>query len=122
MPKFMVIIHSAPGFWQNLSPEEMQRKVEKYQAWVGKLKSSGRHVGGEKLREEGGKALRLEKGRVQAVDGPYSEAKEVLGGYFLIEAANYDQAVERTKDHPHLHYGGTIEVRAIHPMHEQQQQ
>ena len=74
--------------------------------------------GFHRLAEDSGKVLR--NGRV--TDGPYSEAKEVLGGYFLIEAANYDQAVERTKDHPHLHYGGTIEVRAIHPMHEQQQQ
>ena len=49
-------------------------------------------------------------------DGPYSETKEVLGGYYLIEAANYDEAVRRCKDHPHLEHGGTIEVRQIEKM------
>jgi hypothetical protein len=56
MAKFMLIIHQTPGSWQRLSPEELQRKVETYQAWVGKFRSSGRHVSGEKLADEGGKA------------------------------------------------------------------
>jgi hypothetical protein len=40
----------------------------------------------------------------------------VLGGYYLIEAANYDEAVSRSLDHPHLEYGGTIEVRQLFAM------
>jgi len=45
--------------------------------------------------------------------GLYSETKEVLGGYYIIEAASYDQAIERSRDCPHLEYGGTIEVRQV---------
>jgi hypothetical protein len=37
----------------------------------------------------------------------------VLGGYYTIEAASYDEAIARTNDHPHLEYGGTIEVRQV---------
>ena len=57
--------------------------------------------------------MRGRNGRPTVTDGPYSETKEVLGGYYLIEAADYDQAVERASDHPHLEYGGTIEVRQV---------
>ena len=49
MAKFMLILHNRPGVWRDLSPEEMQRKVEKYQAWITKIQSSGRHVSSEKL-------------------------------------------------------------------------
>ena len=49
-------------------------------------------------------------------DGPYSETKEVLGGYFTIEAASYDQAIERLRDCPHLLFGGTIELRQVDVM------
>ena len=52
-------------------------------------------------------------GKPRATDGPYSETKEVLGGIYLIEAKDYDEAVERTLDHPHLDHG-TIEVRQLY--------
>jgi hypothetical protein len=52
-------------------------------------------------------------GRMRVVDGPYSEAKEVLGGYFLVEAADYDAAVELSRDCPHLRYGRRIELRQV---------
>ena len=57
--------------------------------------------------------MRSENGKVRTTDGPYSETKEVLGGFFIIEAANYEEAVERASDHPTLEYGGTLEIRQI---------
>src|SRR6516225_3220580 len=115
MAKFMLILQSAPGIWHHLSPEEMQQKVERYHAWVDKIRSSGRYVSGEKLGEEGGKLLALQKGRLHILDGPYSEAKEVVGGYFLFRAANYDEAIELTRDCPFLE-DGRIEIRQTDPM------
>jgi hypothetical protein len=115
MAKFMLILHKTPGIWRQLSPEEMQRKVEKYQAWMDKIHSSGRHVSSEKLGEEGGKLLDLQKGRLSIVDGPYSEAKEVVGGYFVFRAANYEEAIELTRDCPFLD-DGRIELRQTDPM------
>src|SRR4029077_16336391 len=61
-----------------------------------------------------GRVMRTEHGKTRVTDGPYSETKEVLGGYYTIEAANYDEAVQRTLDHPHLEHGGTIEVRQVY--------
>jgi hypothetical protein len=115
MAKFMLILNSAPGALRKLSPEELQRKVEKYQAWVNKIRSSGRLVSSEKLGEEGGKLLSLQRGRLSIVDGPYIEAKEVVGGYFVFRAANYDEAIEFTRDCPFLE-DGRILLRQTDPM------
>jgi hypothetical protein len=115
MAKFMLIINQAPGAWQRLSPEELQRKAEKYQGWVEKFRSSGRYVSGEKLMEDGGKLMSLERGRRTIMDGPYTEAKEVLGGYFLFRAANYEEAVELIRDCPFLD-DGRIALRQTDPM------
>jgi hypothetical protein len=57
--------------------------------------------------------LRNRNGKAAATDGPYSETKEWLGGFFLVEAPNYNAAVEIARQCPHLEYGGTIEVREI---------
>jgi hypothetical protein len=115
MPKFMLILHNTPDGWRNLSPEEIQQKIEKYRAWVDRVHSSGRHVSSEKLGEEGGKIMSRQAGRLSVVDGPYSEAKEVVGGYFLFRAANYAEAIEFARDCPFLD-DGRIEVRQTDPM------
>jgi hypothetical protein len=112
--KFMLMLHNTPGNWQKMSPEEMQRKVEKYQAWTDRIRTSGRYVGSEKLGEEGGKLVGLQKGRLSVMDGPYSEAKEVVGGYVVLRAANYDEAIELIRDCPFLD-DGTIEIRQTDP-------
>jgi hypothetical protein len=110
----MLLIHQAPGSWQQLSPEELQRKVEKYQGWVAKFHSGGRYVSGEKLGEDGGKIVSLHNGRPTVVDGPYAETKEVVGGYFLFRAANYEEAVELVRDCPFLQ-DGKVALRQTDP-------
>jgi hypothetical protein len=115
MAQFMLILHETPGSYAKLSPEEIQRVIEKYNAWSGKLAASGKLLGGHKLKEEGGKQVARAKDRLSVVDGPYTETKEVVGGIFLIEAGDYDEAVRLTSDCPHLAYG-RIDVRQIDPM------
>ena len=112
MPQYMLLLYSDGSGWEKLSPEEMQKALEKYMAWAHKpfMKGSMR------LGHDLGRVIRSDGGKPRATDGPYSETKEVLGGYYLIEAANYDEAVQRTLDHPHLEYGGTIEVRQTYEM------
>ena len=115
MAKFMLILHQTPSNWRHIPPEEMQQKVQKYEAWMDKIRTSGRFVSSEKLGEEGGRLLGLQKGRLSITDGPYSEAKEVVGGYFVFRAADYDEAVELTRDCPFLD-DGRIEIRQTDPM------
>ena len=107
MPQYMLLLYDDPSAWATISPEEMQKALEKYMAWGTKPFM----VRGVRLAPDPGRVIRGKGGKPIATDGPYSETKEVLGGYYLIEAANYDEAVQRTLDHPHLEYGGTIEVR-----------
>jgi hypothetical protein len=113
MPKYMLLLHDAPGAFANVSPEQMQKIIEKYMAWGNVLRKQGVIKAGDKLTDEPGKVMRRKDGQVRVTDGPYSESKELLGGYYIIEADGYEQAVDRARDSPHLEYGGTIEVRQI---------
>lgn len=113
MPQYMLLLYDDPNERGHISPEEMQKSIEKYVAWGNKLRQKGLLVASHKLTDDGGRVIRSRGGRPQVTDGPFSESKEVLGGYFTIEAANYEQAIERCRDCPHLERGGTIEVRQV---------
>jgi hypothetical protein len=110
MPTYMCLLYNDPAWYKTLSPEEMQKATEKYMNW----RNNAWVTDGKRLASEPGQVIRAENGKARAVDGPYSETKEVFAGYYTIEAANYDEAVERAKTLPHLDYGGTIEVRHVY--------
>jgi hypothetical protein len=112
MAQFMLLLYHNPTGMQNVSPEEMQKALEKYIAWTQKPFT----VDSKRLTPDTGRVIRSQGGKPRATDGPYSETKEVLGGFYTIEAADYDEAVARSLDHPHLEYGGTVEVRQIWQM------
>ena len=107
MAQFMLLLYDDPSGWNKLSPEEMQKAIEKYRAWRSKS------VDAQRLAGDVGKVIRSQNGKPQVVDGPYSETKEVLGGYYTIEAANYDEAVKKALTHPHVEYGNTVEIRQV---------
>jgi len=109
MPRYMLLLYDDPTGWPKLSPEEMQKATEKYMAW----KKKPFVVDSNRLGLDAGRVLRAQGGQPRATDGPYSETKEVLGGYYTIDAANYEEAVERSLDHPHLEHG-TIELRQLY--------
>ena len=109
MPQFMLVLYDDPTGWAKLSPEEMQKAIEKYQAWT-KMPFT---VDSKRLAEDMGKVIRVAPGgKPRTTDGPFSETKEVLGGYYTIQAADYDEAVSRALKHPHVEHG-TIEVRKL---------
>ena len=113
--KFMLIIHGPPNVWEDLSPEELQQKSAQYQAWANGIRASGRYVSGEKLAHEGGRLLSARAGKVTIVDGPYAESKEVVGGYMVIRAENYEDALELVRSSPMLDRY-RIELRQTDPM------
>jgi hypothetical protein len=77
------------------------------------LKRSRHYVTSFKLAAEGGKLLKLKDGAVVASDGPYAEAKDVLGGAFVIEAQNMDEALMIAQGSPHLRGRNAIELRRV---------
>lgn len=107
MPQYLLLLHSDPSGMQKMSPEEMQKSLEKYMAWT------THSVLHKRLGDDVGKVIRSEGGKLRTTDGPYSETKEVLGGFYTVEAPDYNKAVEIAKTHPHLEHGGTVEVRHI---------
>ena len=93
------------------SPELMQQTMQKWMTWLKDLGQKG-HIKdqGQPLERAG----KLVKGKSKAVtDGPFAEAKDVVGGYTLIEARDLDQAVELSKGCPILEDGGSVEVRPL---------
>ncbi|HEX2092900.1 MAG TPA: YciI family protein [Longimicrobiaceae bacterium] len=115
MAHFILLLHESPANWADVTPEEMQQVIEKYRAWSQRLVETGKLAGGHKLRDEGGRSLARRNGSVEVTDGPYAEAREVIGGLFVIEADGYDDAVETARDCPHLEFGGRIELREVEP-------
>ena len=116
MAQYMLLLYDNPEDFEGLGPEEIQKIIEKYKAWSEKLRDQGHYVSSHKLTGDTGRIVRRKGTEVRVTDGPYSETKEVLGGYYLIEAASYDQALERSRDCPHLEFGGTIVVRQVDPV------
>jgi hypothetical protein len=106
----MLLLYDDPStFFAKLSPGEIQSAMDKYTAWRKKPFTVDAH----RLGDDPGRVIRVEDGNARAMDGPYSETKEVLGGYYTINAANYDEAVKLALTHPHVELGGTIEVRHV---------
>lgn len=112
MPQFMLILFEKPGDFASMSPEKIQGIIEKYSQWGSKVAQAGQMVDGKKLTEEGGKLMARAGGKLSIVDGPYAEAKEVIGGVYVLKAKDYAEAAEIASSCPHLEYG-RIEVRQI---------
>lgn len=112
MPKFMLLLREDPARFAQLSPADMQSVIEEYRAWSQKLGAEGRMLGGEKLADEGGRRMVARGGGLSVTDGPYAEAKDVIGGFFTIEAADYAEAERLAADCPHLRFG-EVELRRV---------
>ena len=106
MTEFMYLYR---GYELSASPEEMQKKTAKWMTWLKDLSDKG-HVKslGEPLQPVG----KVVKGtKKQVIDGPYAEAKDVVGGYSIIMARDIEQAVEFCLGCPIFEDGGSVEVR-----------
>jgi hypothetical protein len=95
---------------KGLSPEQMQRVSEEWMAWFRRLCEEGKAVAGHPLGFEG-KAV---SGKNRTVtDGPFAEAKEAIGGYFMLDVPTVDEAVAIARQCPGLPFGAKVEVRPV---------
>lgn len=113
MSMFMLLLSDDPTEYADKSPAELQEVIDRYNAWAGGLAEQGKLRGGHKLQDEGGRIVRGEGGKVVVRDGPYAEVREIVSGYFLVEAADYDEAVRMATTCPHAQSRGSIAVREI---------
>jgi hypothetical protein len=90
---------------------------EAWDAYSHELAAAGKIRGGERLRPAASATtLRVAGGNRLLSDGPFAETKEQLGGFFVVEADNLDEAVELASKMPHLQDDGSVEIRPIWDM------
>ncbi|MCB0688864.1 MAG: hypothetical protein KDC53_20140 [Saprospiraceae bacterium] len=110
MKKFLILLHEDIERLQNLSPKEMEDLVKAHMEWAAQLGQEGRYLAGDGLEDHG----KLIAGKEMVIkDGPYLESKEIIGGYYLIQANDLTEATEIAKGCPCHHWGGTTEIRPI---------
>lgn len=95
---------------------EMEATVQGHMRFAESLRAAGKMVAGERLRPEPeASRIRLRAGQRQVMDGPFTETKEALGGFYLIECETRQEALEWARQIP-LREGGFIEVRPVWAM------
>ena len=111
MKDFLLILKTEGSVWTDLSPEELQKHMERGTAYIGNLMKEGKLKSASPV-DKGSRIITGSKGTMK--DGPFNESKEVVAGYFLISAADIDEAVAIAKANPIFKdIPTTIEV---HPM------
>lgn len=107
--KYILLIYTDPAT-ERVDAEAMYAE---YGAFAGELAAAGKMLGGDELTDpQTGTLVRVRDGERLVTDGPYSETKEHLGGFFLVEAADLDEAIGYAAKIPGARQG-TIEVRAL---------
>jgi hypothetical protein len=111
-PKFLCLI-CADRLMEQMSPREAARHLAQYRVVTDRLRRRGQLLGAHRLLPtETATTVRVRGRRVSVIDGPFSETKEMIGGYFLIQARDRDEAVRVAATIPGAHIG-CVEVRPI---------
>jgi len=96
------------------TPERAQQNMQRWMAWMTDLDKKGHLKDRGQPLERTGKVVRGQQKTV--TDGPFTEAKDLVGGFTLVEARDIDQAVELSRGCPILEGGGSVEVRPVMKM------
>jgi hypothetical protein len=111
--KYILLIYHQEQDWGRLTEQERQDIYGEYGRFTQEIIASGHYVGGSELHPVStATSVRVRDGKQLTVDGPFAETKEQLGGYYLIEAKNLDEAIEIAARIPSARVG-TVEVRPL---------
>ena len=109
---YLLIIRDAPPeTYDALPAEERLQGMRQWNAWVDGMQRGGRIDRADTLEGAGRVVGGARADRV--MDGPFAEAKEMVGGYFLVRAADLDEATALARECPFLRYGMSIEIRPV---------
>ena len=110
--KYMLTLIGEEGGWDDVTPEQMQAEMSRWEAFGKELEQAGAFIAGEGLQESAtATTVRLEGNERLVTDGPFAETKEQVGGFYLLECENLDEAIAWAKKVPLS--GGGIEVRPV---------
>jgi hypothetical protein len=108
--QYALMIYTEPGYHEALPEAEREAVLAEFSA----LANDARCVAAMQLQPaETATCVRVAGGRTLMTDGPFADTKEVLGGLYVIEAANLDEAIELAARIPAARFGGTVEVRPL---------
>jgi hypothetical protein len=111
--KYLLALIGDESRWADRTPEEMAESMKQWDAFTQAVVDAGVHLGGEGLQPSAtATTVRIqESGEPIVSDGPFAETKEQLGGYYLLDCENLDDAIAWAKRVPMP--GGTVEVRPV---------
>lgn len=108
--KYLLLIYEDEAITQAQPPEEMKE----WFAYTDQLRTAGKMLGGEALKPVAtATTIRGADGKVITTDGPFAETKEQLGGFYMIEAKDLDDAIEWASKMPLIKRGGKVEIRPV---------
>jgi len=113
--QYLLLIYSAESAWEKQSLADSDLMLQEYSAFTQSIAQSGHLRGGNELDiTKKAKTIRVREGKKHIFDGPFAETKEQLGGYYLVEAKDQDEALSIAARIPSARMG-SIEVRPIIP-------
>ena len=111
--KYMLLIHDDEKAWAKLTEAERMAMYGEYAQFGQSIKASGHHLAGAQLQPTTmATSVRVRDGKRLVTDGPFAETREQLGGYYLVEAKDLDEAIGIAARIPSVRVG-TIEVRPV---------
>lgn len=111
--KYLCLIYDDEQQWAQMPKDETDTMMGEYFAFTDEIRGSGRYIAGEALQPVStATTVRIRNGRVSTTDGPFAETKEQLGGFYLVEAADLDEAVAIAARIPSARLG-CVEVRPL---------
>ena len=111
--KYLCLIYENEKEWEKLPPAESEAIMNEYFAFTNDIQASGKLLGGEALRPTAtATTVKVRNGKVSTTDGPYVETKEQLGGFYLIEANDLNEAIQIAGRIPSARFGG-VEIRPV---------
>lgn len=111
--KYLCLIYDDETMWAKMPKKETDKWMGEYNSFTNDIKSSGHYIAGDALAPTNtATTVRMRNGKRATVDGPFAETKEQLGGYYLIEAKDLNDAIEVASRIPGAKVG-SIEVRPI---------
>ncbi|MGE5273189.1 MAG: YciI family protein [Verrucomicrobiota bacterium] len=111
--QYMCLIYDDESLWERLPEDERKSVYAEYGAFTQAIRDNGSYVAGDQLQPTStATTVRIRDGKTMVTDGPFAETKEQLGGYYLIEAKDADEALKVAQRIPSARYG-SIEVRPV---------
>ena len=111
--KYLCLIYSDETIWPKLPKADMEQMMAEYMAFSEAIQKSGQYLGANRLQPtQTATTVRIRNGQLSTTDGPFAETKEQLGGYYLVEARDLNDAIQVAAKIPGARVG-SIEVRPI---------